>query len=56
MGDRYEWMDECPNCGHSIRCYYAESCEVTDVKCSFCKKEFNMILDFKLVEKSASKC
>ena len=50
MGDRFEWMDKCPNCGHSLRCYYAESCGATKVKCSFCKKEYEITISFKLKE------
>jgi len=55
MGDRYEWMAKCPNCGALLRCYYAESCGMTEVKCSDCKTIFEIILDFKLVEKKKEK-
>ena len=51
MGDRYAWVDKCPNCPEQIQCYYAESCGFTDVKCPFCKKEFDLVMDFKLVPK-----
>jgi len=50
MGGRFEWMDKCPNCGSSIRCYYAESSGITEVKCSFCKKRYEIIMDFKFKE------
>ena len=50
MGDRYEWIDKCPNCEHSLRCYFAESCGINEVKCSFCKKRYEIIINFKLKE------
>ena len=50
MGDRYEFYKECPNCGKIVRCYYAESCEATNVTCLNCKKKFNIVMEFKLVE------
>lgn len=52
MGDRYQLNLTCPNCLETILCYYAESCEATDTECPHCKKEFNIIMDFKLGEKS----
>jgi len=52
MGDRHEWMDKCPNCGASMRCFYADSCGKNEVKCSDCKKKYDLILSFKLMEKS----
>ena len=52
MGDRYEWMDKCPNCGASMRCFYAGSSGISKVKCSDCKKEYELVLSFKLREKS----
>ena len=36
MGDRYEWIDKCPNCGHPMQCIYADSSGIKDVKCSKC--------------------
>ena len=55
MGDRYSWLEPCPNCGYMMDCWYGESCEATDVKCPHCKKEFDIVMDFKLVEKSGKK-
>ena len=52
MGDRYEFNDICLNCLREIRCYYADSCGVTEVTCPYCKEKFEIIMDFKLVEKS----
>ena len=52
MGDRFEWMDKCPNCGASMRCFYAGSSGISEVKCSDCKKEYELILSFKLMEKN----
>lgn len=51
MGDRYEFSEICPNCLVRIQCHYAESCEQTTVVCPNCKKEFKIIMEFKLVEK-----
>ena len=55
MGDRYEWTENCPNCGHLMKCYYAESCGITDVKCPNCKKEYDLCLTYKLIEKAKEK-
>lgn len=51
MGDKYQFMKECPNCGNKLWCYYAESCGHTSAKCPNCGKEFDIILDFTLKEK-----
>jgi len=55
MGDRYSWVEPCPFCGAKMGCYYAESCDATDVQCPYCKKEFDIVMGFKLVEKSDKK-
>ena len=55
MGDRYEWMDKCPNCGYPISCFYADSSGIKDVKCSKCHVKYELILSFKLVEKKPNK-
>ena len=52
MGDRYEFSQKCPKCFNKIRCYYAESAELTTTKCANCGTEFRIILDFKLEELS----
>jgi len=55
MGDRYEFNKECPNCGHSIKCYYADSCGIKIVLCSSCKTRYEVVLDFKLIKKASTK-
>ena len=50
MGDRYELSFKCPVCDHDIWCYYAESCGIDKVRCLDCKKEFKIVVNFKLVE------
>ena len=51
MGDRYHWEEPCPKCGELLFCYYAESCEYTDVTCQHCNTEFDIKLEFVLEEK-----
>lgn len=51
MGDRYELSFKCPVCDHDIWCYYAESSGIDEVRCEDCKKEFKVVMNFKLVEK-----
>lgn len=50
MGDRYEFIQKCPNCFNPIHCYYAESCGYTTTKCANCGMEFKIVIDFKLEE------
>lgn len=52
MGNRYTFSQQCPNCFNQVFCYYSESSEETDTKCDHCGKEFHIVLDFKLEEKS----
>jgi len=55
MGDRYQWTDKCPNCGHPMQCFYADSCGIKDVKCSKCHVEYEIVLSFELREKKPEK-
>jgi len=50
MGDRYELSFKCPICDHDIWCYYAESSGIDKVRCEDCKKEFKIVMNFKLRE------
>ena len=51
MGDRYSFNLQCPNCSSQVWCYYAESCESTEAKCPNCKVSWDIVMDFKLVNK-----
>lgn len=55
MGDRYEFSKKCPNCGHLIRCYYADSSGIKTVLCSACKTRYELALNFKLIKKASTK-
>jgi len=54
VGDRYTFSEECPKCFNQVFCYYAESSKHTEAKCAHCGMEFNIVMDFKLEEKSAA--
>ena len=51
MGDRYHWYEPCPDCGERMLIYYAESCDSTDAQCPSCKKEYDIVMTFKLKPK-----
>ena len=51
MGDRYNWREKCLACGHMMNCYYAESCDSTDAHCNFCGKEYDIVMEFRLIPK-----
>ena len=55
MGDRYSWTENCPKCGEPMNVYYAESCEKTSEKCHKCGTTFDIVMDFKLVERKGTK-
>lgn len=55
MGDRYNWDTPCPNCGETIAVYYAESSEITDIQCQYCKEEFDIVMALELTPKKAKK-
>jgi len=50
VGDRYQFIKECPKCGEEIKCYYApSSCQVIAV-CFGCKTEYKIIQTFMIKE------
>lgn len=51
MGDQYTFIQLCPECGEPIECYYAGSSNQTQAKCDKCGKEYEIFLEFVLVEK-----
>ena len=54
MGYRYEFSRKCPNCGHLIKCYFADSSGIKVVLCSNCKTRYELVLDFKLIKKAST--
>ena len=55
MGDKYSWEERCPKCGSLIKCYYAESCEMTMARCPLCGERYSIVMDFKLAPHKVKK-
>ena len=47
---KYRLTVECPNCTSQIWFSYTRSDELMEITCSFCKKKFRIVMDFKLIE------
>jgi len=50
MGDKYDFVKYCPNCGERLECYYAPSCGCMSVECPKCKKLYRLEIDVNLIE------
>jgi hypothetical protein len=51
MGDRWVLSMDCPNCNyHDGEIYYAPTCGFTTWRCPNCKRNFEIVEAFKLIE------
>lgn len=49
MNNNYTLTVECPNCTTQIWFHYRGE-ESTGITCSFCRRKFKIVMDFKLME------